>query len=43
MKKGINVWCFPEGYKIESCMKIAKEACFDGIEINMEEANTQMG
>jgi len=37
MKKGVNVWCFPEDYTIERCVKIAKEQGFDGIEINMEE------
>ncbi len=39
LKKGINAWCFPDGFEIEYCIKITKEAGFDGIELNMEEAN----
>lgn len=39
MKKGINMWCFPEEYRVDHCMKVAKEAGFDGIELNMEEDN----
>ncbi|MGG1634946.1 sugar phosphate isomerase/epimerase family protein [Paenibacillus sp. NRS-1760] len=37
MKKGINMWCFPEEFRVDYCMKVAKEAGFDGIELNMEE------
>lgn len=39
MKKGINMWCFPEEFRVDYCMKVAKEAGFDGIELNMEEEN----
>lgn len=38
MKKGINAWCFPENYSIRKCMELAKSAGFDGIELNMSEA-----
>lgn len=39
MKKGINAWCFPQNYSLEECIKKAKIAGFDGIEINMTEFN----
>lgn len=37
MKKGINIWSFPEGMKIVDCMKLAKQAGFDGIELALNE------
>lgn len=37
MKKCINVWSFPEGLKIIDCMKIAKDAGFDAIELALNE------
>jgi hexulose-6-phosphate isomerase len=37
MKKGINIWSFPAGMKIEECMKVAKEAGFEGIELALTE------
>lgn len=33
MKKGINIWSFPHKMKIIECMKMAKEAGFEGIEL----------
>ncbi|WP_026486116.1 sugar phosphate isomerase/epimerase family protein [Caldanaerobius polysaccharolyticus] len=39
MKKGINAWCFPQNYSLEECIKKAKIAGYDGIEINMTEFN----
>ncbi len=41
MKKGVNIWCYPEDFTIEECMRIAKEAGFDGIEINMERPSSR--
>jgi len=37
MKKGINIWSFPAGMKIEKCMKVAKDAGFEGIELVLTE------
>ena len=37
MKKGINAWCFPGSFSLERCMKLAKQAGFDAIELNMSE------
>lgn len=37
MKKGINIWSFPQGMKIEECMRIAKDAGFEGIELALDE------
>lgn len=33
MKKGINQWSFPAGMAISECMRLAKKAGFDGIEL----------
>lgn len=33
MKKGINMWSFPSELSIEECMRLAKKAGFDGIEL----------
>src|SRR5262245_9402867 len=38
MKKSINLWAFPypEKMKLEQCLKLAKDAGFDGIELNYD-------
>ncbi|OGO80012.1 MAG: xylulose 5-phosphate 3-epimerase [Clostridiales bacterium GWC2_40_7] len=33
MKKGINIWSFPQGMKTGECIKLAKKAGFEGIEL----------
>lgn len=33
IKKGINIWSFPDDMSIEESMKLAKEAGFEGIEL----------
>ena len=33
IKKGINIWSFPNNMSIVDCMKLAKEADFEGIEL----------
>ena len=33
MKKGINIWSFDQDYSIDQCMKLAKDAGFEGIEL----------
>jgi len=33
IKKGINIWSFPDGMSIIECMKLGKEAGFEGIEL----------
>ncbi|MEO2205314.1 sugar phosphate isomerase/epimerase family protein [Paenibacillus pabuli] len=35
MKKGINIWSFPGDWAIADCIKTAKEAGFDGIELSL--------
>lgn len=37
MKKGINIWSFPSGMGVYDCIKLAKEAGFDGIELGLNE------
>ncbi|HHV94941.1 MAG TPA: TIM barrel protein [Clostridiaceae bacterium] len=37
MKKGINIWSFPAGMKIVDCIKLAKKAGFEGIELALNE------
>lgn len=37
MKKGINIWSFPGGRSIPECMRLAKDAGFDGIELALNE------
>lgn len=32
MKKGINIWSFPDGMSVRECMALARKAGFDGIE-----------
>src|SRR3954451_11394705 len=38
MKKSINLWAFPypEKMSLEQCLKLAKDAGFDGIELNYD-------
>lgn len=38
MKKAINIWSFKLGTSIEDCIKIAKEANFEGIELALNES-----
>ncbi|MBP1989829.1 sugar phosphate isomerase/epimerase family protein [Paenibacillus eucommiae] len=38
MKKGINIYSFEKGTAIIDCMKLAKAAGFDGIELSLDEA-----
>jgi L-ribulose-5-phosphate 3-epimerase len=38
MKKGINIWSFPDGKPILECAKLAKAAGFDGIELSLNES-----
>jgi L-ribulose-5-phosphate 3-epimerase len=37
MKKGINIWSFPGGADLSECMKLAKDAGFEGIEPALNE------
>lgn len=37
MKKGINIWSFPEGTSIADAIVLAKKAGFDGIELALNE------
>ncbi|OMF32947.1 sugar phosphate isomerase/epimerase [Paenibacillus sp. FSL H8-0259] len=37
MRKGINIWSFPEGMKIAECVRLAKTAGFDGLELALNE------
>jgi L-ribulose-5-phosphate 3-epimerase len=37
MKKGINLWCFPAEWPFEEKIKVAKQAGFQGIELNVEQ------
>lgn len=37
MKKGINIWSFKEGTPIGECIRLAKQAGFDGIELSLNE------
>ncbi len=37
IKKGINLWCFPMEWSLKSKLKLASEAGFSGIELNLEE------
>src|SRR5262245_44039663 len=38
MKKSINLWAFPypEKMSLEACLRLAKDAGFDGIELNYD-------
>ncbi|MFG6114849.1 sugar phosphate isomerase/epimerase family protein [Halobacillus sp. MO56] len=37
MKKGINAWCFPDGWDANTLITKSKELGFTGIELNLEE------
>lgn len=37
LKKGISIWSFPASMKTEECIKMAKDADFDGIELALNE------
>ncbi|MDP4152907.1 MAG: sugar phosphate isomerase/epimerase family protein [Bacillota bacterium] len=37
MKKGINIWSFPKSLGVIDCIKLAKKAGFDGIELALAE------
>lgn len=37
MKKGINIWSFKKGMRIEECITISKKAGFEGIELSLNE------
>ncbi|RED64441.1 sugar phosphate isomerase/epimerase family protein [Cohnella phaseoli] len=37
MKKGINAWSFPAGMGAKECIRLAKSAGFDGIELELAE------
>jgi L-ribulose-5-phosphate 3-epimerase len=37
VKKGINIWSFPEGMPIAECVRLAAEAGFEGIELALNE------
>ena len=38
MLKGINQWCYPEGTPIEKVFEYSKNAGFDAVELNVNEA-----
>lgn len=38
MKKGINIWSFREGTPIMECVRTAKDAGFEGIELSLNES-----
>ncbi|WP_438445325.1 sugar phosphate isomerase/epimerase family protein [Gorillibacterium sp. sgz5001074] len=38
MKKGINIWSFPEGMPIMECAKLARKAGFEGLELSLNES-----
>lgn len=38
MKKGINIWSFREGTEIKECVRLAKAAGFEGIELSLNES-----
>jgi L-ribulose-5-phosphate 3-epimerase len=42
LKKSISIWSFAEGMKIVDCMKMAKDAGFDAIELALNETG-EMG
>lgn len=37
MKKAINIWSFKSGTPIKECIRIAKDAGFDGLELGLDE------
>lgn len=38
MKLGVNQWCFPEGYALDHCMRLAAASGFHGFEPNVGES-----
>ena len=40
IKKGINIWSFDQSHSIEECMKLAKAAGFEGIELALAKKGT---
>lgn len=38
MKKGINIWSFPEHASLQDCLQTAKQAGFEGIELSLNES-----
>ena len=38
MKKGISIWSFPTDMSIRDCIKLAKQAGFEGIELALNES-----
>lgn len=38
MKKGINIWSFREGTPIKDCIRVAKAAGYEGIELSLNES-----
>lgn len=38
MKKGINIWSFAPGMKLADCIRLAKDAGFEGIELELTES-----
>lgn len=37
MKKGINIWSFKGGMTVSECIKMARDAGYDGIELSLDE------
>ncbi|GIP35180.1 sugar phosphate isomerase/epimerase [Paenibacillus sp. J2TS4] len=35
MLKGVNQWCFPEGYPLERVFEVSREAGYDAVELNV--------
>ena len=33
LRKGINIWSFDQNHTLEQCMRLAKDAGFEGIEL----------
>ena len=40
IRKGINIWSFDQNSSIEDCMRLAKDAGFDGIELALAAKGT---
>lgn len=40
MKKGISIWSFPSDMSIQDCIRTAKKAGFDGIELALNESGS---
>lgn len=39
MKKALNQWCFPEGTDLETVFKLSETCAYDGVELNLYDAN----